>query len=247
MNSISSNLSVKKPMCTGNPWGAVAPRAHVGENEYKLVPDSVQITPGQPVQVQPAASSSNLESLSKQSGIAPALAGASAPPLMVLLLGDHESSKKDQAETIAQNLGLVHLHMGDMIKQEVSSGSELGVNLKKALDSGNESPALLLYDLVAKRVEQKDVQEHGMVLDAYPEDFQHHQAEALLEELEGLRLIELSKPEQKCTDCSPVVQAARQRGAYFQVDDEKDRQDTADVLEALVDNFHSAPVRMLAI
>ena len=189
MNSISPNLSVKKPMSSGNPWGAVAPRAHVGETEYKLVPDSVQITPGQPVQVQPAAGGSNVESLSKQSGIAPALAAASSPPLMVVLLGDQESSKKDQAETIAQNLGLVHLHMGDMIKQEVNSGSELGLNLKRALDSGDESPALLLYDLVARRVEQKDVQERGMVLDAYPEDFQHHKAESLLEELEGLQVV----------------------------------------------------------
>ncbi|MCW5870115.1 MAG: nucleoside monophosphate kinase [Candidatus Eremiobacteraeota bacterium] len=236
-------------MCTGNPWGAVAPRAHVGDSEYKLVPDSVQLnsapTPAQPAQARPSGYP-NMESLSKQTGIAIA-AAANPSPLMVVLLGTHDSSKKDQAETIAHNLGLVHLNMGDMIKQEVSSGSELGVNLQKALDGGDQSPALLLYDLVAKRVEQPDVQERGMVLDAYPEDFKHHKAEALLEELEGLRLIELSTPEQKCADCTPVVQAARQRGAYFQVDDEKDRQDTADVLEALVDNFHSAPVRMLAV
>ena len=249
MNSISANLNVRKPMCTGNPWGAVAPRAHVGDSEYKLVPDSFQRSQA-PAQAQPAQARTSgfpsMESLSKQSGIN-AAAAAVASPLMVVLLGTHDSSKRDQAETIAHNLGLVHLNMGDMIKQEVNSGSELGVNLKKALDSGDESPALLLYDLVAKRVEQPDVQEHGMVLDAYPEDFKHHKAEALLEELEGLRLIELSAPEKKCSDCTPVVQAARQRGAYFQVDDEKDRQDTADVLEALVDNFHSAPVRMLAI
>lgn len=249
MNSISSSLNLRKPMCTGNPWGAVAPRAHVGDAEYKLVPDSVQIAApaqAQPAPAKPSFGFPSMESLSKQTGIN-AAAAASASPLMVVLLGTHDSSKKDQAETIAHNLGLVHLNMGDMIKQEVGSGSELGVNLKKALDSGDESPALLLYDLVARRVEQADVQEHGMVLDAYPEDFKHHKAEALLEELEGLRLIELSAPEKKCADCTPVVQAARQRGAYFQVDDEKDRQDTADVLEALVDNFHSAPVRMLAL
>lgn len=248
MNSITSSL--RQPICTGSPWGAVAPRAHVGEAEYKLVPDTVQINPA-PVQAQPAPSKPSsgfpsMESLSKQTGIQVA-AAASASPLMVVLLGTHQSSKKDQAETIANNLGLVHLNMGEMIREEVSSGSELGVNLKKALDGGNDSPALLLYDLVAKRVAQPDVQEHGMVMDAYPEDFKHHKAETLLEELAGLRLIELSAPEEKCSDCTPVVQAARQRGAYFQVDDEKDRQDTADVLEALVDNFHSAPVRMLSI
>ena len=33
-----------------------------------------------------------------------------------------------------------------------------------------------------------------MVLDAFPEDFKHHKAENLLQELEGLRLIELSSP-----------------------------------------------------
>jgi len=247
MNSISANLC-SKPVSTGNPWGAVAPRARIGDEEFKVVPDSVHINPTAAAQPAQAANGSNVESLSKQSGIATSAALAAAPaPLMMVLLGSHDSTKKGQAETIAHNLGLVHLNMGDMIKAEVSSGSELGVNLKKALDGGNQSPALLLYDLVARRVGQDDVQQHGMVLDAFPEDFKHHKAENLLQELEGLRLIELSGPDQKCTDCSPVVQAARQRGAYFQVDDEKDHQDTADVLEALVDNFHSAPVRMLAI
>lgn len=241
-------MNTGRPICTGSPWGAVAPRAHLGDSEYKLVPDSVQISPApaQPVAARPSSGFPSMESLSKQTGIN-AAAAATSSPLMVVLLGTHESSKKDQAETIANNLGLVHLNMGEMIRNEVSSGSELGVNLKKALDGGNDSPALLLYDLVAKRVAQPDVQEHGMVMDAYPEDFKHHKAEALLEELEGLRLIELSNPEEKCVDCTPVVKAARQRGAYFQVDDEKDQQDTADVLEALVDNFHSAPVRLLAV
>ena len=137
--------------------------------------------------------------------------------------------------------------MGELIKEEVSAGSELGVNLKHALDSGDQSPALLLYDLVSNRVSRPDVQQHGFILDAYPEDLKNHKASSLLEELEGLRLIQLSPADQNCTDCIPVLEQARQRGAYYQVDDEDNQQDTADVLEALVDNFHSAPVRMLAV
>lgn len=241
MNAIQSNL-VSRPLCQGNPWGAVAPRAHKDEKEYKLVPDRVEVS-RQPAPPQKPA---HMESLGQATAMA-AAAGATPTPLMLLLLGSHDSSKKTQGETIARNLGLVHLNMGQLIKQEVSSGSELGVSIKNALDSGDQSPALLLYDLVARRVAQPDVQEKGFVLDAYPEDLKHHKAEALLEELEGLRLIQLSSPDENCPNCIPVVEIARQKGAYFQVDDEDDEQDTADVLEALVDNFHSTPVRLLAV
>ena len=246
MNPITSNTATR-PICQGNPWGAVAPRARVDKQEFKLVPsDSVHVS--KPAAASPSrpGTPAQLEVVGRQSAVA-AAAAAVPSPMMVLLLGSHDSSKKDQAETIANNLGLVHVHMGDLIKQEVHSGSELGVKLQKALDSGDQSPALLLYDLVAHRVSQPDVQQHGFILDAYPEDLKHHKAETLLQELEGLRLIELSSSQQDCPDCIPVVEAARQRGAYFQVDDEDNEQDTADVLEALVDNFNSAPVQMLAV
>lgn len=244
MNAINSNL-VSRPLCQGNPWGAVAPRATKDKKEYKLVPDTVDLS------AQPAAQGSSPRnfsawgSMGHESAMA-AAAGAAPGPLMLLLLGSHDSSKKNQGETIAKNLGLVHLNMGQLIKEEVSTGSELGVNIKKALDTGDQSPALLLYDLVARRVARPDVQEKGFVLDAYPEDLKHHKAEALLDELEGLRLIQLSSPDENCPNCIPVIEVARQKGAYFQVDDEDNEQDTADVLEALVDNFHSTPVRLLA-
>jgi hypothetical protein len=224
----------------------VAPRAQVAEKEYKLIPDSVQVSKPAPTTPSQGETPAHWDRMAEQSALAAAAAATSAP-MMVLLLGSHDSSKKDQAKTLAENLGLVHLNMGDLIQQEVSAGSELGVNLKRALDGGEESPALLLYDLVARRVSQSDVQENGFILDAYPEDLKHHKAETLLQELEGLRLIQLSSSDEKCTDCNPVVEMARQRGIYFQVDDEADEQDTADVLEALVDNFHSAPVQMLAV
>ncbi|MBT9585188.1 nucleoside monophosphate kinase [bacterium] len=245
MNSISSHIAAR-PVCQGNPWGAVAPRAQVDEKEFKLVPDTVQVSkPASSASARPE-TPAHWDRMGEQSALA-AAAASTAAPMMVLLLGSHDSSKKGQAETIAKNLGLVHLHMGDLIKQEVGAGSELGVNLKKALDGGDDSPALLLYDLVAKRVSQSDVQEHGFILDAYPEDLKHHKAETLLQELEGLRLIELSSADEDCSPFNPVVEMARQRGSYYQVDDEDNQQDTADVLEALVDNFHSTPVRMLAV
>jgi len=248
MNSITSSHSGLRSVASGSPWGAVAPRAQFQDQEFKLVPDSFQFSPAKaeaassrspqaPAQLERVASFSALQ----------AAQGASPSPLMVLLLGSHESSKKDQAATIAKNLGLVHLNMGELIRQEIATGSDLGSNLKKALDSGNESPALLLYDLVARRVAQPDVKEQGFVLDAYPEDLKHHKAEALLEELEGLRLVQLSGVNEACPNCIPVIEVAREKGAYFQVDDEEDEQDTADVLEALVDNFQSTPVRLLAV
>lgn len=252
-----STISINQPphrLATGNPWGAVAPRAHLGNEEYKLVPDSVQINSQQtsaPAAAKQTAaagklSTPSLQALGQQTAQAVASA-AHANPMMLVLLGSHDSSKLNQAQKLAENLGLVHLHMGDLIKEEVASGSDLGKAISCSLEDGNASPAVLLYELVADRVKQDDCREHGFILDAYPEDFKDHKAEDLLKELSGLRLIQLEGSTQNCPDCIPLLDAAREKGAYFEIDDEEDEQDTADVLEALVDNFQSAPVQFLKI
>ena len=245
MNSISHNRAV----LAGNPWGAVAPRVEVGTKEFKVpdpvtAQDSVELGPFPSLPPSPA--TSGLAQTGQTTGLALATPAGSGP-LMLLLLGGHDSSKKDQAKTIAENLGLVHLQMGQLINQEIGSGSPLGKELDSALQSGEKSPARLLYDLVAQRVEQPDVQEKGFILDAYPEDLRHHQAESLLQELEGLKLIQLAPESGNCPSCIPFIEEARRKGAYYQVDDEEDRQDTADVLEALVDNIQSSPLRWIPV
>ncbi len=250
MSVISSSIG-QLPRSTGNPWGAVAPRATMGNTEYKLIPDQVSLSPSSPQAEVKAKDGGNmvpahLENLARQSSLTAAGVAAQTSPLALLLLGDDQSSKENQAQKLAENLGLVHLNMGDLIRQEVASGSQLGQELKQSLDSGDRSPAVLLYELVARRVSQDDCKSSGFVLDAYPEDFKHHRAEALLEELEGLRMIRLAD-EDNCPNCIPVVESARAKGLYFEVDDEEDEQDTADVLEALVDNFQSTPIRLLAV
>lgn len=251
MSTISHN-NASRPLSMGNPWGAVAPRAHKGNEEFKLVPDSVQLSPKQPT---PAASPrergaeppmASLEALGQSTALMAAGGVSGAAPMMVLLLGSDDSSKENQAKKLAENLGLVHLNMGDLIKAEVASGSDLGRALESSLEDGQRSPAVLLYELVADRVRQDDCKEQGFVLDAYPEDLKDHKAEDLLRELDGLRLIQLADGD-NCPGCIPLLEAAQKQGAYYEVDDEDNEQDTADVLEALVDNFQSTPVRMMPV
>lgn len=237
----------------GNPWGAVAPRAHMGNEEYKLVPDSFQLSPNEkttPV-CSPQRSSAeppmaSLEALGRSTALMAAGSASPVAPMMVLLLGSDSSSKENQAKKLAESLGLVHINMGDLIKEEVASGSDLGRAIECSLEDGQRSPAVLLYELVADRVRQDDIKERGFVLDAYPEDLKDHKAEDLLKELDGLRLIQLADGD-NCPGCIPLLEAAQKRGAYYEVDDEDDEQDTADVLEALVDNFQSSPIRMMPV
>jgi len=60
-------------------------------------------------------------------------------------------------------------------------------------------------------------------------------------------LIELAPQSGNCPNCIPLIEVARRKGAYYQVDDEADQQDTADVLEALVENIQSSPMRWVPI
>ena len=101
MNSISSHIAAR-PVCQGNPWGAVAPRAQVDEKEFKLVPDTVQVSKPAPPTARPE-TPAHWDRMGEQSALA-AAAAATAAPMMVLLLGSHDSSKKGQAETIARTI-----------------------------------------------------------------------------------------------------------------------------------------------
>lgn len=236
-----------------NPWAAVAPLAQLDSGEYKLMPDSCELSAVAPesvaVEEAPAPEGAHhTPSLAAAAATSAAAAVANSSPLMVVLLGSEASSKEGQAEKLASALGLVHLHMGALITEEIASGSALGQKLQDARENGNKSPAVLLHDLVSQRCSQEDVKQHGFVMDAYPQDLNGHKAEDLLKELDGLRLIQLVQSGGGCP-ATPlgVAESAKNKGVFFEVEDEADQQDTADVLEALVDNFHTAPVRMLAV
>ncbi|KAL6639969.1 hypothetical protein ACP70R_022279 [Stipagrostis hirtigluma subsp. patula] len=101
-------------------------------------------------------------------------------PLKVMISGAPASGKGTQCRMIVEKFndyGLVHISTGDLLRAEVSSGTEIGKKAKEYMDNGKLVPDQVVTDMVVSRLSQPDVQERGWLLDGYPRSFS--QAESL--------------------------------------------------------------------
>jgi adenylate kinase len=94
----------------------------------------------------------------------------------ILLLGPQGSGKGTQAKRIAAEYGLIHVATGDILREAIASGSELGKEVEPILSSGALVPDDKMIELIRERLQEDDARE-GFVLDGFPRTEQ--QAEAL--------------------------------------------------------------------
>lgn len=85
----------------------------------------------------------------------------------VVFLGPPGAGKGTQAARIASELGVPHVSTGDMLRQAVEGGSELGVRVKGILDSGHLVPDDVMAGVVRERLAAPDCRP-GFLLDGYP-------------------------------------------------------------------------------
>lgn len=92
----------------------------------------------------------------------------------IALLGPPGAGKGTQAKLIAGKTGLCHLSTGDILRDEVAHGTEIGRAAKLHMDRGDLVPDKLIIDMIRERIAKTD----GFILDGFPRTVA--QAEALL-------------------------------------------------------------------
>jgi adenylate kinase len=105
----------------------------------------------------------------------------------LLILGPPAGGKGTHAERLAAELGVPHIATGDMLRKEVSEGSDLGVQAKAAMDAGELVSDELVGAMLVERLEREDASE-GWIIDGFPRDLE--QAQVLDAEL-GNRGVDL--------------------------------------------------------
>jgi adenylate kinase len=85
----------------------------------------------------------------------------------VLLLGPQGSGKGTQAKRIEAEYGIPHIATGDMLRNAIEQGTELGREVKPIVENGGLVPDDLMIDLIRERLEQPDTAE-GFILDGFP-------------------------------------------------------------------------------
>ena len=89
------------------------------------------------------------------------------PSMNIVLIGPPGSGKGTQAPRIKDDLCLCHLATGDMLRDAVAQGSELGLKAKEIMNRGELVPDELVIGLIESAMQQPEC-ERGVLLDGFP-------------------------------------------------------------------------------
>ena len=87
--------------------------------------------------------------------------------MKLILLGAPGAGKGTQAELLVQQLAIPTISTGNMLREAMANGSDLGKQVKQYMDGGLLVPDELVLSLVAERVAQPDCA-NGYILDGVP-------------------------------------------------------------------------------
>lgn len=115
-----------------------------------------------------------------------------------ILMGPPGSGKGTQAKLLVEEFEIPHISTGDMLREEVKAGSELGKKVQTVMDSGQYVSDDLMVPIVDSRFSKPDVKK-GFILDGFPRTVEQAKALDKILETKSLgspRVIYLDVPEE---------------------------------------------------
>ena len=94
----------------------------------------------------------------------------------IILFGPPGCGKGTQAVNICESLKIPHLSTGDMLREAVSSGSDVGKQAKQIMEDGGLVSDDIVISIIKEKIASKDCTQ-GFILDGFPRTI--NQAEGL--------------------------------------------------------------------
>ena len=114
--------------------------------------------------------------------------------MKLILLGAPGCGKGTQAVLVSKELGIPHISTGDIFRDNIKRGTEIGLKIKSIIDGGDLCPDDLTIEIVKNRLAEPDCK-NGYLLDGFPRNIA--QAVALEEDAAPDKVIELVIPLEK--------------------------------------------------
>ncbi len=116
----------------------------------------------------------------------------------IVIFGAPGSGKGTQSEMMIEKYGLGHISTGDVLRDQIKRGTELGKTAKGYIDNGQLIPDDLMVSILADVYDSFGKEHNGVIFDGFPRTIP--QAEALKEMLakrghKVAAMIELDVPE----------------------------------------------------
>ena len=87
--------------------------------------------------------------------------------MIIIMFGPPGAGKGTQAEILTQKHNIVQLATGDMLRQAVKDGTELGLKAKSIMEAGQLVDDATIIGIIANRIMESDCQ-NGFILDGFP-------------------------------------------------------------------------------
>ena len=94
--------------------------------------------------------------------------------MKIVIFGPQGSGKGTQADIIAERLNICHITMGDLLRAEAKSGSELGQKINSLINEGQLVSDEIVFNLFQDRVAMSDCG-LGFILDGFPRTLEQAQ------------------------------------------------------------------------
>lgn len=96
--------------------------------------------------------------------------------LNLVLFGPPGAGKGTQSQNLIEKYGVIHLSTGDLLRNEIAQGTELGLEAKKLMDNGLLVPDEVVIGMISNKLDANK-NAKGFIFDGFPRTVA--QAEAL--------------------------------------------------------------------
>ncbi len=112
--------------------------------------------------------------------------------MKLILLGAPGAGKGSHAKLISKKYNIPQISMGDIIRENIKQGSELGLKFKSYADKGNLVPDELVIELLKDRLKKDDC-ENGYILDGFPRTLAQAEALENIAEIDKVLLLDCTE------------------------------------------------------
>ena len=133
----------------------------------------------------------------------------------IIFLGAPGAGKGTQAEKVADAYGIPTVSTGNMIREALANGTEMGRKAKSFIESGNLVPDEVVIGIIKERLAKDDCAK-GFILDGFPRTIP--QAEAL--ETMGIvidKVVDIEVPDESITERMAGRRVCPKCGSSFHV------------------------------
>ena len=124
--------------------------------------------------------------------------------LNIVIFGAPGSGKGTQSENLIKHYELFHISTGDVLRDHIKRGTELGKSAKQYIDQGQLIPDELMIGILAQVIDDnKEAAQNGVIFDGFPRTIPQAEAlETLLNErgTSVSAVVGLEVPEQELID-----------------------------------------------